>query len=136
MTMTQRERLPLARHLVAMREHMPHPWDLAGTEAALVKLNLENPNPWDVDEIAIAWARRPDARTPEGMTHPNLRTQPTPTPATPRRTQPIQPCPTHGYEATRGPGGPHPCCLDEPHTCCDRCRPMLPNTISDRTESS
>lgn len=113
MTLTQTQRVPLARTIANLRTD----WQLAGIDAALVKLAQQINDEFTVARIAIAWASRADARTPEGMNQPELRdndpTSRTPDLANGWTTRPGPECPEHHNPNWRTDVGMWSCCWTE-----------------------
>lgn len=111
MTLTQQERSHLAKFIVGLRRD----WHDDTVETSLVALSQQITDPFEVAAIAIAWARRPDARTPAGMNHPELRTN-DPTASIGWRTRPGPECPEHHNPNWRTSDGMWACCWTEQFT--------------------
>lgn len=111
----QNIRRPYARAIANYRDLTAYPWDLAGIDAALVKLAQTSSSVGEAMTIALTAALLPDARTPEAIHDQTLREGLTEAASKPSPHRQIPPCPTHGGITTRGPGGPYACCaFDDP----------------------
>ena len=130
------------RIIVDTRATWPHPWDKAGTDAALVKLAETITEPREFVLTAITRGLEPAAETPAVLhddqalrlaqagrpkTGTSRTVKPTERPAPRTR---IVHCEVHGDGATLRADGWHSCCLTMRRSgdvtdVCDKCAPLV-----------